>query len=142
MFCVFPGVPGFGVRVCYVAVILVRLQLACKSVKTLFTKLHTFFAMEEKCSLNQQCAFYSKTPFHFRFQILPKFQTQFPFHSKVLPNSFPFPKYRRSGLEFHFQTPNRHKFRCIWHAEVNFGVSKLGTDFISATKSLDYVITS
>src|ERR1700733_11691488 len=38
------------------------------------------------------------------------------FHSipNVLPNSFPSPNYRRNGLEFHFQTPNRQKFRCIW----------------------------
>src|ERR1700729_3353703 len=44
---------------------------------------------------------------------------RFPFHSKVVPNSFPFPNYRRNGLEFHFLTPNRQKFRCIWFGNGN-----------------------
>ena len=69
--------------------------------------------------------------FPFRFQSFTKF---FIYISKVVGAVW------NSISEL--QTPNLHKFRCIGHAEGNFDVSKLGTDFISVTQSLDYVITS
>ena len=77
--------------------------------------------------------------------MVSKFQTQFPFHSKVFKNfSIPFPKSSESfGIPFpNSKPPNRPKVPCTWHTEENFGVSKLGIDVFSGTKLLVEVITS